>query len=62
MKYFNYNILYKTPTGPKSLLGLIKQMNLLYLLKVKLNILILFDYGSFNKICDKTEYLISKKK
>ena len=36
-------------------------MNLLYLLKVKLNILILFDYGSFNKICDKIEYLISKK-
>ena len=36
-------------------------MNLLYLLRVKLNILILFDYGSFNKICDKIEYLISEK-
>ena len=42
-------------------LGLIKQMDLLYLLKVKLNISILFDYGSFNKICDMIKYLISKK-
>ena len=36
-------------------------MDLLYLLKVKLNISILFDYGSFNKICDMIKYLISKK-
>ena len=28
---------------------------------VKLNILILFDYGLFNKICDKIKYPISEK-
>ena len=33
-----YNILYKPPTGPKPLhIKLIKQMDLLYLLMVKLN-------------------------
>ena len=28
----------------------------------KIKHFILFDYGLFNKICDKIKYLISKKK
>ena len=42
-------------------LGLIKQMDLLYPLDGKIKHLILFGYGQFNKICDKLKYLISKK-
>ena len=57
-----YNILCKTPTGPKPLLlGSIKLMDLLQLLMVKLNIQYFFDYEIFDKTCDKIKYLIKRK-
>ena len=52
----------KTPTGPKLLrirFDKIDGFNII--LDVKIKHSILFDYGLFNKICDKIKYLISKK-
>ena len=58
-----YHISYKTPTDSKPLYirldkihGVIKSLN------DRIKHLILFNYGLFNKICDKIKYLISKKK
>ena len=57
-----YNILYKTPTCPKRLpIKFDKIDGLIISVDGKIKHLILFDYGLFNKICDKIKYLISKK-
>ena len=58
-----YNISYKTPTGPKPLrIRFDKIERFVIALDGKNKHLILFGYGLFNKICDKSKYLISKKK
>ena len=58
-----YNNLYKTPTGPKPLGIRFDEIDgFIVSLDGKIKHLILFDYGLFNKICDKIKYLISKKK
>ena len=57
-----YNISYKNPTGPKPLrITFDKIDGFILSLDGKIKHLILFDYGLFDKICDKIEYLISKK-
>ena len=57
-----YSILYKTPTGRKPLCIRFDKINgFIISLDGKVKHLILFDYGWFNKICDKINYLISKK-
>ena len=57
-----YNILRKTPTGPKPLrISFDKLEGFIIPLDRKIKHLILFDYGLFNKIGDKIKYLISKK-
>ena len=57
-----YNILYKTPTGPKPLrIWFDKIDEFIISLDGKIKHLILFDYGLFNKSCDKFKYLIRKK-
>ena len=57
-----YNISYKTPTGPKRLHTRFDKIDgFIISLDGKIKHLILFDYGLFNKICDKIKYLISKK-
>ena len=57
-----YSISYKTPTAPKSLrIRLDKIIEFIIFLDGKIKHLILFDYGLFNKICEKTKYFISKK-
>ena len=57
-----YNISYKTPTGPKRLHTKFDKIDgFIISLDGKIKHLILFDYGLFNKICDKIKYLISKK-
>ena len=57
-----YNISYKSPTGPKPLrITFDKIDGFILSLDGKIKHLILFDYGLFDKICDKIEYLISKK-
>ena len=56
------NISYKTPTAPKPLLIRFKKLDrFIIALDGKNKHLILFDYGLFNTICNKTEYLMSKK-
>ena len=58
-----YDILSKTSTGPKPLH--IRFNNIVRFIKVldgKIRHLVLFDYGLFDKICDKIKYPISKKK
>ena len=58
-----YNILYKTPTGPKPLcIRFDKIDGFIIALDGKNKHLILFDYGLFSKIYDKIISLISKKK
>ena len=53
-----YKILYKTPTGPKPLrIRFDKIDGFIVALDGKNKHLILFDYGLFNKICDKIKYL-----
>ena len=57
-----YDILYKTSTGPKPLH--IRFNNIDRFIKVldgKIRHLVSFDYGLFDKICDKIKYPISKK-
>ena len=57
-----YNILYKTPTGPKSLRIRFDQIDgFIMSLDGKIKHLILFGYGLFKKSCDKIRCLISKK-
>ena len=57
-----YDILYKTPTGPKPLHITFGKINgFIISLDGKIKHLILFDYELFNKICDKMKYLLSKK-
>ena len=57
-----FNISYKTPTGPKPLRVRFDKIDgFIIFLDGKIKRLILFDYGLFNKICDKIKYLISKK-
>ena len=57
-----YNISYKTPTGPKPLPIRFDKINrFIVSLDRKIKHSILFDYGLFNKTCDKIKYLISKK-
>ena len=54
--------MYKTPTGRKPLrIRFDKIDGFIIALDSKNKLLILFDYGLFNKICDKIKYLISKK-
>ena len=57
-----YNVSYKTSAGPKPLrIRLDKRDGFIISVDSKIKHLILFDYGLFNKICDKIEYLVSKK-
>ena len=57
-----YNILYKTPTGPKPLhIRFDKVDGFIIPLDHKNKHLILFDYGLFNETCDKIKCLICKK-
>ena len=57
-----YNILYKTPTGPKPLrIKFDKIDGFIISLDGKIKHLISFDYELFNEICDKIKYIISKK-
>ena len=56
------NILYKIPTGPTPLRIRFDKINRVIIsLDGKIEHLISFDYGSFNKICDKIKYLMIKK-
>ena len=56
-----YYISYKTPTGPQPLhIRFDKIDGFIISFDGKIKHLILFDYGLFNKICDKVKYLISK--
>ena len=58
-----YNkISYKSPTGPKPLLISFSKIDgFIISLDSKIKRSVLFDYGLFEKICDKIEYLIRKK-
>ena len=57
-----YNILYKTPADPKPLRITFDRIDgFIMVLDSKIKHLVLFDYGLFDKICDKIKYLISKK-
>ena len=57
-----YNILHKTPTSSKPLrIRFNKIDGFIMVLDDKIKDLVLFDYGLFDKICDKIKYLISKK-
>ena len=54
--------MYKTPTGPKPLrIKFHKRDGFIISLDSIIKHLILFDYGLFNKVCDKIKYLISKR-
>ena len=60
--YSVYNISYKTSTGRKPLrIRFDKIDGFLVFLDGKIKHLLLFDYGLFDKICDKIKYLLSKK-
>ena len=57
-----YNISYKSPAGPKLLRITFNKIDgFIISLDGKIKHLVLFDYGLFDKIFDKIEYLISKK-
>ena len=57
-----YKISCKNPAVPKPLrIRFNKIDGFVISLDVKIKPLILFDYGLFNKICDKIKYVISKK-
>ena len=57
-----YDILYKTSTCLKPLCTKFDKIDgFIIVLGGKVKHLIIFDYGLFNKICDKIKYLISKK-
>ena len=56
-----YKISYKTPTCPKPLpIRFNKIDGFIIVLHGKIIHLMLFDYGLFNKICDKIKYVFSK--
>ena len=56
-----YNISYKSPTGPKSQrIRFDKIDGFIIFLDGKIKYFVLFDYGLFDKICNKIKYLISK--
>ena len=55
-------ISYKSPTSPKPLpISFSKIDGFIISLDSKIKHSVLFDYGLFEKICDKIEYLIRKK-
>ena len=58
-----YNIYYKTLTGPKPLCIRFDKIDRFVIISLdgKIKYLVLFDYGLFNKTCDKIKYLISKR-
>ena len=57
-----YDFSYKTSTGPKPLhMRFDKTDGFIIILDGKIKHLVLFDYGLFDKICDKIKYLISVK-
>ena len=58
-----YNIYYKTLAGPKPLCIRFDKIDgfIIISLDGKIKYLVLFDYGLFNKTCDKIKYLISKR-
>ena len=57
-----YDMLYKTAAGPKPLhIRFDKIDGFIIVLDGKIRHLILFDYGLFNKICNKIKYILSKK-
>ena len=57
-----YNILYKIPTGPKSLrIRFDKIDGFIISLDGEIKHLILFDYRLFNQIFNKVKYLITRK-
>ena len=57
-----YIILHKTPTSAKPLrIRFNKIDGFIMVLDGKIKDLVLFDYGLFDKFCDKIKYLISKK-
>ena len=58
-----YNILYKIPTGPKSLrIRFDKIDGFIISLDGEIKHLILFDYRLFNQIFNKIKYLITRKR
>ena len=60
-----YKILNKTPTAPKELRIMFDKIDgfiIMISLDGKIKHLVLFDYGLFDKIFDKAEHLMSKKK
>ena len=57
-----YNISYKTSTGPKPFhIRFDKIDGFIRVLDGEIKNLVLFDYGLFDKICDKIKYHISEK-
>ena len=57
-----YGILYKTSTGPKPLrIRFNKLDGFIMVLDGKTKHLVFFDYGLFDKICNKIKHLISEK-
>ena len=57
-----YDMLYKTSRDPKSLrISFDKVHGFVMVLDGKNKHLVLFDYGLFDKICEKIKYHISKK-
>ena len=62
MKISVYDILYKTATAPKPLrIRFDKMDGFIVVIDGKMKHFVLFDYGMFDKICNKIEYIISKK-
>ena len=55
-----YDILYKTSAGPKTI-RFNKIKGFIMVLHGKINYLLLFDYGLFDKICDKIKYVMNEK-
>ena len=58
-----YNSSYKTSTGPKPLrISFDKIDRFIRVLYGEIKHWVLFEYGLFDKICDRIKYLICKKK
>ena len=61
-KILVYDISYKTSTGPKLLCIRFDKIDGFIRIRCgEFRHLVLFDYGLFDKICDKIKYLISEK-
>ena len=57
-----YDISYKTSTGPKpTRIRFYKIDGFIIVCGGEFRYLVLFDYGLFDKICDKIKYVISEK-